>query len=79
MISSQEHLQRRQPQGSVQNSWSFDQYQNLQRAHRGLHRSNVPQSIAPSLPLDDSPPKNVYDPPSYEQAMASYDNDAIAN
>ena len=70
MISSQEHLQRRQPQGSVQNSWSFDQYQNLQRAHRGLHRSNVPKPTA----IDDSPPKNVYDPPTYEQAMASYDN-----
>ena len=77
MISSQQ----RQPPQSVQNSWSFDQYQNLQRAYRGLHRSNVPQNTAvpSSLPLDDSPPKNVYDPPSYEQAMASYDNDAIAN
>ena len=76
MISSQQ----RQPPQSVQNSWSFDQYQTLQREYRGLHRSIVPQNTVPSsLSLDDSPPKNVYDPPSYEQAMASYDNDAIAN
>ena len=76
MISSQQ----RQPPQSVQNSWSFDQYQNLQREYRGLNRSIVPQNTVPSsLSLDDSPPKNVYDPPSYEQAMASYDNDAIAN
>ena len=78
MISSQEHLQR-QPQGSVQNCWSFDQHQNHQRAYRetDLHRSNVTQSTsATSQTLDDSPPKNVYDPPTYQQAMASsYDND----